>query len=641
MRLTGTWGDATEGPVLFSNDVGKKMMDRMSVAIFIGIAVVVSVGAAGTLLVLGDSDEGKFTLTYHMNGNKVSEKNVSAGTQITIAEEHGGRNGSDRFVGWNTRSDMSGTVLLPGNKLRVEGNTSLYAMMASSGMFAVVLPEKRDGFSITADPLLVRAGGSTIITYSVMPSHIEKDLVIAVNGNPMKLDAIRTIHIFDINEDKYVTVTGVHDRREHSISLPESQIGYVLTSSEEKVHHGESYCLEYRLLPGYRETSEFGIHLNGVDTKRPADGTVQIADVRDNHRIIVTGVEPIVYSISAGKNISVTVNGAAASGATVEDLITVRPADGYSIPSTFGGQIKGQFKTEGGRYRIASDIVFPSVLKVTAGDNVRMDGASSKTAFVCPDDKVKISASSGYSLPDSYDDRVKGLRGVRYSSGGFSFGDDTALPSIYKVVFNGHNTVHATFFVIGGDESPATKTSPQRDLYHFNKWQAYSKYVFNDLQINAVWSPNEYTVSFGKNLFYTINEKLYNVPGSHIITTDDTVTVSASAGYELPINYLPPRVFVEKKNGYIITSDYTLADIYFVQYKDNLTGLSKKYFLSDSDIHTIVNPRIQSKPSFTFDLDNTGYLLSNFEGWFCDGQEYTSETIVVDRNFLLYAMWRE
>ena len=611
------------------------MMDRTTVLILIGIAAAAAVGAAGAMLVLDDDGEKTFTLVYHKNGSKVSESTVSAGAYITIAEERGG---PDRFVGWNTRPDMTGTILQPGAQLKIDRNTSLYAMMASSGTFAVILPEKQEGFTITADPMMVNTGGSSIISFSLMPSHIEKDLVIAVNGNPMKPDAMKRIHLTDITEDKYVTVSGVHDRREHSISLPDTQIGYVLTSSEEKVHHGESYILEYTLLPGYRETHDFGIHVNGVDSKRPIEGVVQMCDVRDNHRITVTGVEPIRYEIYSGKNIFVTVNGAAASGATVEDVIAIRPADGYSLPASFNSQIKGQFKIEGRDYRIASDIAFPSILKITVGENTVMDGTSSKTVIVCPEDRIKVSPSPGYSLPENYADKVKG-QGAKYSAAGFTFSDDTVLPSIYKVVFNGYNKVHATFFIVGGDVCPMPKTNPVRDYNRFDKWQINSKYVLGDTQIYAVWIPDEHNISFGKNIIYTINNKVFTEPGNYTITTDDTITVTAVPGYELPDGYLPIGPFIKRGEGYFITSDYIFADIYFVQYNDSLTGLSKRYFYSESEKHTIVNPRTQINPLFTFDLENTGYELSDFKGWNKDGQLYTFETVIVDRNLLFYSSW--
>jgi len=62
----------------------------------------------------------------------------------------------------------------------------------------------------------------------------------------------------------------VFDKREHSISLPDDQNGYVLASSAEKVHHGGSYTLEFTLLPGYMGSQYFGIHVNGGEARMPS-----------------------------------------------------------------------------------------------------------------------------------------------------------------------------------------------------------------------------------------------------------------------------------------------------------------------------------------------------------------------------------
>ncbi|MDR1955137.1 MAG: InlB B-repeat-containing protein, partial [Candidatus Methanoplasma sp.] len=471
------------------------MLSGTVTAILIGVIAVGVVGAAGTLLLIDNdgeelTDGPSFTVTYYKNGNKLSDIKVLAGTSVMIMGDTGISGRSERFIGWNTAPDMSGAILLPGTQITVDRSLSLYAVTMSTGMYAIVLPEKQIGYTMTADPMLVNWGGASIISFSLLPSHIEEDLVIAINGNPMKLNALKEIHLTDITEDKIVTVTGVFDKREHSISLPADQRGYVLTSSAETVHHGESYTLGYTLLPGYMETSGFGICLNGGDVKQPSGGTLLIEDVRDNHRITVTGVEPIQYNISSGKNVSALVNGASVTKATVEDLITIRPAAEYSLPDTFNSNIKGKFTIESKGYRISDNIVLPSISKVTAGDNVRMNGSSLKAIFVCPEDKVKITSSPGYVMPDDYNDKAKGLKGATYSAQGFSFSEDTVLPSIFKVVFNGYNKPHATFFVVGGTAVPLPQNSPLSDLYHFDKWQIDIDYIMSDVQIYAKWLPN-------------------------------------------------------------------------------------------------------------------------------------------------------
>ena len=608
--------------------------------IIVAIAVAAVIGAAFAIFILTDgSDERSFAVTYYKDGDKLLDVKVSAGTSVTIYGDMGISDDQGTFIGWNTKPDMSGKILTPGAQIKVNENTSLYAAVLGSGVYAVILPYEQKGFSITADPMYVGSGGSSILSYSLMPSHMEEELVIAVNGNPMKLDAMKRIHLSNITVNQTVTVTGVFDKREHSISLPEEQRGYVVTSSEEKVHHGESYVLEYTLLPGYRESIDFGFHVNGGEAKKPTDGTLLIEDVKDNHVITVTGVEPIEYNVSSGKNISVFVNGVPSSKATVEDIITILPEKDYIIPETFGSQIKGMFSVEEDEYRIASNVAFPSVLRITAGDNVKIDDRSSDTIFVCPEDTIRISPAYGYTLPSNYLNTAKNLNGVKYTQERFSFNDDAVLPSIYKVIFNGYNKVHTILFAVGGDECPFPITIPLRDFYQFERWGTIPMIVLDDIQIGAVWSPIEYEVVFGKNLAYSINGKYFSQPGSYTVTVEDFITINAPPGYELPSWYIPLDKVIEKSGGYFITSDYAFASIFCVHYMDLITGLSKKYYYSEFETHTIVDQRKQNNPLFTFDFDNTEYNIADFIGWIYGGQLYEKDTMIVEKDAFFFALW--
>jgi len=603
------------------------------------IAVAAVIGAAFAVFTITENNnERSFTVTYYSSGEKLLDTSVPSGTYVTVYGELG-RGDHGRFVGWNTKHDLSGKTLAPGSQLKVDGNISLYAVTLGSGVFAVMLPEEQKGYSISADPSVIVSGGGSVLSYALLPGYIDDDLVIAVNGYPIKLDAMKKIHLADITDDQWVTVTGVHDKREHSISLPADQKGYVLTSSAEKVHHGESYTLEYRLLPGFRESYDFGIHVNGGDPKLPSGGTLLIEDVKDNHFITVTGIELIGYSVSSGKNTSVLVNGEPSSVATIEDFLTVVPDKGYVIPNTFSEQIKGDFTDISGGYRITGNVVFPSVLKITAGENTKIDGSVSDSIFVCPADEVNIVPASGYSLPGNYVDAVRNLNGVKYSAERFFFSNDLLLPSIYKVVFNGYNKVHSTFFVINGDECPVPTTIPLRNCYLFGEWQMNTKNIVGNVQIDALWVPIEYKISFGKNIHYSINGKSYFEPGNYIVTVEDLITTYANAGYELPSGYIP-QTAIKNGVGYSITSDCTLPSIHYVMYIDEITNLSKKFYCCEFDLHTIVNPKIQTSPSFTFNLDNTGYDINDFIGWTCKGQLYENDTIIVDRDIMFLSSWK-
>ena len=628
-----------KGGPLRSKKYATERINWRKIAVIAGIAAAIAVGAVLVFITInGENDDGDAcTVSYYSNGMKISEKTVAAGTAITIADNAGGSGDHERFVGWNTRSDMKGSILLPGASLRLEVNISLYAMYADLGSYAVILPEKQVGYTITADPMLVKGGGSSIISFTLLPSHIDENLIISVNGNPMKLYAMKRIHLTDINEDKVVTVTGVYDKREHSITLPGVQRGYVLTSSEDKVQHGESYVLEYKLLPGYREAFDFGIHVNGGNAKLPSGGSLLIENVSDNHEITVTGVEPIPYNIACGKNISVLVNGKPASTATVEDIVAIQPNDGYSIPETFNSHIKGVFTAEGKGYRIRGDVSFPSVLKITAGDNVRMNSGSQKAIFVCPDDKVKVSPSSGYDLPDNYVDKVRGLSGVKYSADSFSFSDDTILPSFYKVVFNGYSKVHAIFFVIGGTTLFFPQNNPERVAYYFGGWNVdSSSFVVSDMIVESKWNPMTFEVFFGPNLFVKVGNVPYyfkegaakDFPRSINIKSNEKVIIESIFEMPLPNGFGSLNGMAYYKSGYFeIVGNCSFPGVTFIQYmkSNGDAGLSLLAIIGSG--YTPITEPLENKE---------GYI---FSGWACDGVLTVGQIKVENRSYVFYAVW--
>jgi len=140
-------------------------------------------------------------VTYYRGGEKLLEVSATAGRILTVYGEIGDDSNTERFIGWNTKPDMSGKMLFPGSKLRVVDNMSLYAVTVGSGAFVIIVPEEQDGFSLTADPILISAGGSSILSYSLLPSHTDDELVISVNGNPVKLDATKRIYLTNITEN--------------------------------------------------------------------------------------------------------------------------------------------------------------------------------------------------------------------------------------------------------------------------------------------------------------------------------------------------------------------------------------------------------------------------------------------------------
>ena len=554
------------------------IISKKILAMVIGVAIVAVILLIGTTFAMnGDSDGDKksFIVKYYKNGSKISERMVSTENSSTILIESAGDSDSERFIGWNTKADLSGNILLPGSKFTVDGDVSFYAMFSDSGKFAIILPENQEGFAIKANPSMVSSGGSSTIEYSLMPSHIDDELIISVNGNSMKLDALNRIYISDIKEDQIIIVTGVYDRREHSITLPEEQIGYLLTSSAEKVHNKQSYTLEYKLHPGYRESSDFSIQINGGDSKKLSNGVLLVEDVRDNHVISVTGVEPIQYNVSSGKNITVLVNGVASTKATVEDRITVTPVAGYTLPKTFNEQIRGKYTLDNGKYRVADNISFPSVLKITAGDNIRIMGSSSESIFVCPGDIVQIGPASGYSLPKNYTDAVKGLNGTTYVANGFSFSDDSILPSIYRVVFNGYNAIYETFYVVEATIIPLPESAPTRAAYYFGGWDFdSSSTVASNKTVNPIWNPMTFDVNFGPNLIaivgnnvYTFEEGTINSPRTIQIKSNEKVVIKNRFDLSLPDNYGPQPGLANYINGhYEIVGDCSFPGITYIEY---------------------------------------------------------------------------
>lgn len=503
--------------------------------------------------------------------------------------------------------------------------------------FAIILPSEQKGFTITSDKKFVESGGSVILSYSLAPSHIDDELSIFINNKPSKLDAMSRIHLSNIQENMVITVTGVFDKRENSIGLPEEQIGYMLTSSAEIVHHGESYILSYQLLPGYEETNDFGIWINNGYFRKPVDGIVTITDVRANHLITVEGISAIKYSITAGSNVILKVNGKESSVATVEDLITAEAAEGYVVPNKFKDHIQGPVEAVKGGYQITGDATFPSIIKVTAGENVKVDNAN--VTYVCPEDIIQISSPLG-TVPESYSTGLIKLSGVTKRTNGFSFNQDTVTLSIYKVTFKGKSSTYKEYLATSG-EIITFPSDPSSEGYTFSGWDLKSNYAIkSNVIVNSNWIPIKFTLTIGKNVDCTVNgTQIFE--GTHNITADDMLTINVAKGYEFPRGYLSSDVLKKDGNNYRIYSDYTLRSIFKISYYDYLTDSSYDYSHIEGEMHTIVNPKTQVNPLFKFDLEGTGYTIDDFQYWSLNEEKYTETTIIVDKNYIFNSVWKE
>ncbi|MCL2510131.1 MAG: hypothetical protein FWF07_03525, partial [Methanomassiliicoccaceae archaeon] len=250
---------------------------------------------------------------------------------------------------------------------------------------------------------------------------------------------------------------------------------------------------------------------------------------------------------------------------------------------------------------------------------------------------VKITPASGYSLPGDYINTVKEQNGVKYTVETFYFNNDAEFPSIYKVVFNGYNKVHATFFVIGGTIIPQPQNEPERLGYYFNKWDTnLIQSVVSDLSVIALWDPITHDVYFGPNLVvfvgvsksYSFNEGTDEPPRTIQIKTDEKVVIKTNFDLDLPSNYGPINNTASYRDGYYeIFGDSSFPGVTFVNYK-----------LEELDTGTFVSATIGGE--YTILLEPTekieGYY---FTGWMYKGKLVYGQMPIENKTYILYASW--
>jgi len=277
------------------------------------------------------------------------------------------------------------------------------------------------------------------------------------------------------------------------------------------------------------------------------------------------------------------------------------------------------------------------VLKITAGDNVKIDSGNLSTVFVCPGDKVKISPASGYSLPENYINKATGLNGVKYSAERFSFSDDVVLPSIYKVLFNGYNKVHATFYVVGGLVVPVPQKNPEREGYYFDGWDVSSTLlVTSDLSIKPIWDPITHNVYFGPNLIVEVGSKYYffeegshNPPRTIKIKSDENVVIKSIFDLTLPDDFGPQSGVAFYKGGYFeILSDCSFPGVTTFEF---IAFDGKDSYIYSATIGT--GHTITLEPTVKKD----GYA---FMGWTYEDKLVIGQIVVENKQYVLYANWK-
>jgi len=595
-----------------------------------------------------DSTEKTDTITsysvrYYNNGTMVREVTVKSGSKITTIDFTESLNPPKKFLGWSTNPSNTENIYPSGYSLTVNSDISLYAVISEDirTFYIVTLPPEEDqlstGYRITAEPTLVPEGGKCTLTYTLLIGYSDDNLVITVNGSPVERDGSNKIHISNIKENLFVAVNGIRNTRSYDVSVPEEQIGYSLIVSSSNINHGGSYEITYSLNPHYTETQgKFKISINGGKALSLYQGHVTVSNVTNNQTITVEGVEPTNYKITAGKNTKLTVNGVQAQTARFNDIVIPVSDNGYDIPSNYGACVPETVVANGGGYSVKGDSVFPSIAKIEMGDNILVAGQSKKSFFVCTEDVIVISYPGG--LPSSYRDTILDMPGVSSKGNGFCFSNNTKLPGVYTITYQGHTTVHEVLHETEGLAIPVPGKTPERVGYIFNKWILNETIVSRDLNIIPDWTPLTITASFGINLVLTLdNGSTYLFDDSSM--TSNNIQIKANEKFkietifelELPDYYGPDKNAIYEKDGwYRAVGDCKFPGVTYVVYHGLTNKDSEDYFSV-----TIGEPySVKSKPSW----NNPGY---EFIGWELKGVKITSGQIeIINSKYLLVATWR-
>jgi len=583
------------------------------------------------------------SVRYYNGASMIHETTVGSGSKITTIDFTGNINPLKKFLGWST--DPSGTerIYPSGHSLTVYNNISLYAVISDNieTFYIVTLPEEEEqlsmGYKITADSVLIPEGGKCTLTYTLLIGYADDDLRITVNGSSVGRDGANKVHISNVKENLLVEVSGIRNTRSYSISVPEEQIGYSLTVTSDNVNHGGWYEITYSLKPHFTEVpGNFKVSIKGGKTLSFYQGRATVSDVTSNHTIVVEGVEPTNYKITAGKNTKLMINGVQAQTARFDDVITPVSNSGYEIPLNYGTCVPNTVTINGGGYSVSGDSVFPSVVKIEMGDNISITGQSKKSFFACTNDVLTISYPGG--LPSSYKPTVLNLPGVSSKGTGFCFDNDTKLPGIYTITYQGHTAAHEVFHETEGQMIPVPGRNPERTAYSFDRWILTETIVSRNLNILPTWIPLVFTVSFGNNLIVTLNtgsvflfEGSSSTPNSMQIRADQKFKIETPFELRLPEFYGPDKNAICDKDGwYSAIGDCKFPGITYVVYHGLTSKNSEDYFLV-----TIGHPYVLAT---TPTWNNTGY---EFTGWELKGVKITTEHINIgDLKYVLIATWK-
>ena len=583
------------------------------------------------------------TVRYYYNNTILDEFTVKSGSKTTTIDFTENLDPPKKFLGWSTDPSNTERVYPSGYSLTVNGDISLYATITEDirTFYVVTLPGEEEqssmGYRITAEPTVVPEGGKCTLTYTLLIGYTDDDLSITVNGSRIELDGTNKAHIPNVRENLSVAVNGIRNTRSYDISTPEEQIGYSLLVSSDNVNHGGSYEITYSLHPHYSETQgKFKISVNGGKALSLYQGHITVSNITNNQTITIEGVEPTNYKITAGKNTKLTVNGVQAQTARFSDIVIPVSDKDYEIPSNYGTCVPKTVTTNGGGYSVTGDSVFPSIVKIDLGENISVTGQSKKSFFACTEDTLIISYPGG--LPSSYGPTILDMPGVSSKGNGFCFNNDTKLPGVYAITYQGYTKVHEVFHETEGLKIPIPGKNPERTAYIFNKWDLDGTIVNRNLNITPIWVPLTFTVSFGVNLIITLNDgSIYFFDDTSMavnnvqIKSNERFKIETIFELELPNYYGPDKNAIYENDGwYRAIGDCKFPGVTYVVYHGLTNNNSENYFSV-----TIGEPHaIKSKPTW----NNPGY---EFIGWELKGVGIINGEIeITNSKYLLVAIWK-
>lgn len=533
--------------------------------------------------------------------------------------------------------DVTGVSYNSDSSYTVNGKGDVVATYIE-GKYMVYLPEPDDPvrYTITADPMVIEPGSRCILTYSLKAGYIDDDLVIKVNGVVVKKDGTSRIFIDNVNSNLVVEVSGIYDVRMYKVVLPEEQVGYTLTSTEDAVHHGEAYSLTFKLLKDHECGPDFGIYISG-SLLTTEEGTIEVKDVQGEQKVTVEGVRLIEYDVSVGNNITATVDGLKVTKVTCQDKVTIAPVDGYTMPSDYDSYIPVTAHSSAGSftYTLTGGTVFPGVVKITPGDHTKADGSTD--AFCVSSAKaITLSSVTGYKLPEDYSEKVQSLAGVTKSGTKYLFAQDAELPSVYKVEFKGLKdeiVTGLTMFLLSGTQLSVfniEKPTYSLDTYDFKGWDYDGQSVSSDLQIKSIWTPKLFKITFGVNL----SVSLY--ADKELLTTHNINDTPKQI--EIYSNYTIKLSIWDDGNTVIITDDtkfYTPSCLvnssgdYFPISDGSVSGISKiEYYVQDNGVYLLKETKY-SQIGIDYCLWNPSDNSINIDYWATNSGDKVSGTITV------------